>query len=149
MALDTYSLHCMGATGRCNLPRHWPLWTIGCKFQYPVVLEWHEQAVVIQCCISYLLHPVEVGHPVRASHDPEYFTQVSTFDKVQCRLPFYVSNNTRWWEQGTASILLQDDRRRPRGNQEVMESNPPCFNRPHWIVQHRQPRSCAGYTWAQ
>jgi UDP-galactopyranose mutase len=45
--------------------------------------------------LPYLLHLVEARHPVRASHDPEYFTQVSTFDEVQRVPPFHGPSKTR------------------------------------------------------
>jgi hypothetical protein len=58
-----------------------------------MVLERYEQAVEIQCPLPYLLHLVESHHPIRASHDPEYFTQVSTSDEVQRRMSFHIHCN--------------------------------------------------------
>ena len=55
-----------------------------------MLLEQYEQAVEIQCHIPYLLHQVEACHPIEASHDPEYFTQVLTFDEVQSGPPFHI-----------------------------------------------------------
>jgi len=72
LVVDYHCLHHLGDFGGRKLPWSRVIRTTIHEFQYPLVFEWHGEAVEVKCDVPHLLLAAEESHWILPSHEAEY-----------------------------------------------------------------------------